>query len=88
MKPYQLDRTYRIVADPHCLVLEHLKKAGTEGMRWQPIGWYQGWQELLRGYARLKSRKSRKGAVQAIEEAVRYAQSHLTPLKDKYGDIL
>lgn len=88
MKPYQLDRNYRIVSEPNCLALENLKRAGKEGMRWQPIGWYQGWQELLRGYTRLRTRRSRKGAVQAIEDAVRHAQGHLTPLKDKYGDVL
>lgn len=88
MKPYQLDKTHRITADTHCLVLESLEGAGKEGMRWKPIGWYQGWEELLRGYTRRRSRQSRKGAVQAIQEAVRYAQSHLTPLKDKYGDVI
>jgi hypothetical protein len=88
MKPYQLDKNYRIEAEPNCWVLHHLESAGKQGMRWEPVGYYQGMGELVRGYMRFSARKQPTGAVEALMGVVRHAQAHLTPLKDKYGDVL
>jgi hypothetical protein len=88
MKPYQLDKNYRIEAEPDCWILHHLSSAGKQGMRWEPVGYYQGLGELMRGYMRRTARLKQTGAVEALQEVIRHAQGHLTPLKDKYGDVL
>ena len=71
MKPYQLDKNYRVVRDPNCYALQKITKSGKQGMEWKAIEWHVNLNSLANSYLSRSVRESGKDMPHAIEDAVR-----------------
>ena len=74
MKPYQLDKNYRITADPNAFVLQELQSKGKEGMQWVSIEWHVSIGTLLKSFMSRYVRESKKDMHHAIQDSVRLVE--------------